>query len=147
MRFGKTRAGDPFADRAFVPLPVRHWLLALIGHFPRRSNLYSSTLSHITRWWKHLRSRWCASPVRRDPIGKLQVGEHRSTHHACSLNDSPLVRTAQAMRAFFAAMATTAFQHPSMPQSRSHRVAVLPPPPAACRVSPWAAAVALRLWH
>ena len=29
---------------------------------------------------------------------------------AGSLNDSPLVSTAQAMRAFFAAMATTAFQ-------------------------------------
>lgn len=30
--------------------------------------------------------------------------------YAGSLNDSPLVSTAQAMRAFFAAMATTAFQ-------------------------------------
>jgi len=34
-------------------------------------------------------------------IGKTQAG---------SLNYSPLVSTAQAMRAFFAAMATTAFQ-------------------------------------
>ena len=33
-----------------------------------------------------------------------------SCFHAGSLNDSPLVSTAQAMRAFFAAMATTAFQ-------------------------------------
>ena len=33
-----------------------------------------------------------------------------SRSHAGSLNDSPLVSTAQAMRAFFAAIATTAFQ-------------------------------------
>jgi hypothetical protein len=33
-----------------------------------------------------------------------------SRTHTGNLNDSPLVSTAQAMRAFFAAMATTAFQ-------------------------------------
>ena len=32
--------------------------------------------------------------------------------HSGSLNDSPLVSTAQAMRAYLAAMATTAFQYP-----------------------------------
>jgi hypothetical protein len=37
-----------------VPETVRQRLLALIGHFPRRSNLYSSTLIHITRRWKHV---------------------------------------------------------------------------------------------
>lgn len=80
----------------------------MIRHSPRRSNLYSSTLV-ITRWSKNCSGYGGA------------INCHNTTHcdsgrvfiaspQAGSLNDSPLVSTAQAMRAFLAAMATTAFQ-------------------------------------
>ena len=61
-------------------------LLESIRHSPRRSNLCSSTLG------RHEAA---------ESIEKLS--------YAGNLNDSPLVSTAQAILAFFAAIATTAF--------------------------------------
>jgi len=92
------------------PSPAHHGLLELNGHCPCRSNLCTST-SAITRW----RKLGCGSGWGRG--GLLGVGRwlaafgHGSARaQVGSLNASPLVSTAQARRAFFAAMATTAFQ-------------------------------------
>ena len=78
------------------------------SHLPRYQCLGESGQVSITQWWE-LRLAQGGSVAARGRfafgavvfIGKPQAG---------SLNDSPLVSTAQAMRAFFAAMATTAFQ-------------------------------------
>jgi hypothetical protein len=79
----------------------------MIGHSPRRSNLCSSTLWIITRCWvQFARSWWLAQAVSQPHSGVLVHGAPQTG----SLNVSPLVSTAQAMRAFFAAIATTAFQ-------------------------------------
>ena len=60
----------------------------------------------ITRWWKLAAqggwpARWARRTVEFFTMMGLQAG---------SLKVSPLVSTAHAMRAFFAAMATAAFQ-------------------------------------
>ena len=79
----------------------------MIGHSPRRSNLCSSTLWIITRCWVQFSClRWPAQAVSQPHGGVLVHGSAQTG----SLNVSPLVSTAQAMRAFFAAIATTAFQ-------------------------------------
>ena len=80
----------------------------MIGHFPRRSNLCSSTLGFVTRWWVQL--LMAAGSGSRPIAGWTAQWQSSRPPHAGSLNVSPRASTAQAMRAFFAAMATTAFQ-------------------------------------
>jgi len=106
------RGGTHSLAESVVPLPTRHGLIELIGHSAAQVQPLLINASFITRWW-NLRLAQGGSVVACNPvavgvgvgvvafIGKLQAG---------SLNDSPLVSTAQAMRAFFAAMATAAFQ-------------------------------------
>jgi hypothetical protein len=87
-------------------------------HSPRRSNLshinggHHAVASSMGQWinawmslglpsrWREGRGDgWCSDVVISSVLD-----------HAGNLNASPLVSTAQAMRAFLAAMATTAFQ-------------------------------------
>ena len=83
----------------------------MICHSPRRSNLCTSTLvSHAAA-----ESAWlsAATALSGESVLSKSVPGLFSSPISCqagSANDSPLVRTAQAMRAFFAATATTAFQ-------------------------------------
>lgn len=102
------RGGTHSLAESAMPLPARHGLIGLIGHSaaqvqPLLINAVASrgggngsgqggsiVCCETERW--HARAAFIGAP------------------HAGSLNDSPLVSTAQAMRAFFAAMATTAFQ-------------------------------------
>ena len=102
------RGGTHSLAESGVPLPARHGLIELIGHSAAQVQplLINAVTSRgggngsgqggpmdrcdIERW--HARAAF---------IGTPQAG---------SLNDSPLVSTAQAVRAFFAAMANTAFQ-------------------------------------
>ena len=106
---GRSAWGTHSLAEFVVRLPARQSLQELNGHSPRRSNLCTST-SAITRWKKLGR-------LRRRGRGLVGVGRwaasgggHGRTPQVGNLNDSPLVSTAQAMRAFLAAMATTAFQ-------------------------------------
>ena len=74
-------------------------LLELIGHAPRRSNLDSSMLLVARGEENRINASlflWCLAPD-----SGAQAGRWKS---------SPLLSTAQHMRAFFAAMATMAFQ-------------------------------------
>ncbi len=83
-------------------------LLEPIRHSPRRSNRYSSTLWSSRggrNRWPHGGRSGAGSSVREDGVAMRA----HTPPQAGSLNASPLVSTAQAMRAFFAAMATTAF--------------------------------------
>ena len=66
------------------------------GHFPRRSNLLHINTG-FTRWFSE--HRWLDLSA----VLQVQVG---------TMNASPLFNTAQHIRAFFAAMATTALQYP-----------------------------------
>lgn len=68
--------------------------LELIRHAPRRSNL-----AH---------QRWCVTPWKKKCV--LLILSGLSVGQAGSLKFSPRISTAQAMRAFLAAIATTAFQ-------------------------------------
>ena len=80
----------------------------MIGHSPRRSNLCSSTLRFVTQWWIQILT---ATGSDSGPLAAWTAQWYSSPlPQAGSLNDSPRASTAQAMRAFFAAMATTAFQ-------------------------------------
>jgi hypothetical protein len=102
------RGGTHSLAESVVPLPARHGLIELIGHSAALSPSFTHQRCGITRWW-NLRLAQGGSVVACNAVavglvalmGKPQAG---------SLNDSPLVSTAQAMRAFFAAMATSAYQ-------------------------------------
>jgi hypothetical protein len=94
-------AADPDERRARGPHSLaavsRSCRLELIRHAPRRSNLCSSTLVHHAVEEKSL-----------DLVPSVNgVG---AAAYAGILKASPRASIAQAMRAFFAAMATTAFQ-------------------------------------
>jgi hypothetical protein len=79
----------------------------MIGHCPRRSNLCASTLWIVTRWRNRLAQGGCAiRGGRRELVLVVMIANLQ----AGNLKASPLVSTAQAMRAFFAAIATAAFQ-------------------------------------
>lgn len=100
------RGGTHSLAESVVPLPARHGLIELIGH--SAAQVQPLLINALT-------SRGggnCAqggSSVACIPMGVGLVA-FIGKPQAGSLNDSPLVSTAQAMRAFFAAMATTAFQ-------------------------------------
>ena len=77
-------------------------LLELIGHAPRRSNLDSSTLL-VARGEENRINASLFLLCRFSLVVGLDV-------QAGSRKSSPLLSTAQLMRAFFAAIATMAFQ-------------------------------------
>jgi hypothetical protein len=99
---------DPFVSRVCRAVADTPWAHRVNRSLRRAGPTFAHQRCGITRWW-NLRLAQGGSVVACNRvavgvvafIGKLQAG---------SLNDSPLVSTAQAMRAFFAAMATTAFQ-------------------------------------
>ena len=91
-------------------------LLDMIRHSPRRSLPLLINALVITRWQENCLPHGGMIDRRRLSGGNAGVAFIVSPH-AGSLNDSPLVSTAQAMRAFLAAMATTAFQYPRRSRS------------------------------
>lgn len=102
------RGGTHSLAESVVPLPARHGLIELIGHSaaqvqPLLINAVASRGggNYSCQGGSMDRREFEPKHARVAFIGKSQAG---------SLNYSPLVSTAQAMRAFFAAMATTAFQ-------------------------------------
>ena len=102
------RGGTHSLAESVVPLPARHGLIELIGHSaaqvqPLLINALASRGggNYWAQGGSMDRRKFGRGYARLASIAAPQAG---------SLNDSPLVSTAQAMRAFFAAMATTAFQ-------------------------------------
>jgi len=102
------RGGTHSLAESVVPLLARHGLIELIGH--SAAQVQPLLINDVASRGGENCSGQGGSMVRCD----IECWHARvafiGTPQAGSLKDSPLVSTAQAMRAFFAAIATTAFQ-------------------------------------
>lgn len=102
------RGGTHSLAESGVPSPARHGLIELIGH--SAAQVQPLLINAVASRGGGNGSGQGGSTDRRETEPRHARAVFIGAAQAGSLNDSPLVSTAQAMRAFFAAMATTAFQ-------------------------------------